>query len=664
MKSLLYSLIILLFASTAHASFQYEQILGFDEDKDLPILNERFRRLEDKVFQVKSSSTDTTPAYLDNSILNITVIGDVTDGTVAGWNIDATYLYNLQSGTPIASPNDGLVLSSGNEGMTIYENTEKRVEVGYLSAGVYGIKGYADDGTTPLFELSDTQLMLAGWTFGASTLTSTNLTIDSGNELIKSNDYTSGALGSGWQIDATQAEFQNIVARGKITTSAFEIGAISTIGGNVLISHDTDVLNADMTALDASTMTIDGDVTFAVGDHLRIKDGTDDEWLTVSAAGSAPTYSVTRDRDSAYAVNTNPVWTTGTAVVNYGQNLDGGIFMTASESNAPYISVYTIDATPWNSGITTRMRMGNLNGYLGYSSDLYGIAIGEATKYLKYDPTNGLQIKGIITASSGSDLGDSNQLTHNGDFEVWTAGNAAAPDSWNIQNGTVAREDTTIKMGTYSAEITGEVAADTILYSDDFSLVATGGKGIDYYKSRALALSVWVYCDTASMVYCTIWDGVTHYSTGYHGGTGWELLTATGTQSASATTIKVYCYVDQDTPAVVAYFDGAMLVEGSVAKAYTSRNYSEGWVHPTDTTKIDGGDIYTGTVTADKVTAGTFIGGAFVIGDGGSIQSTNYVANTSGIYIDHETIELNEGSIAGEGILETIMIYSMLFGGD
>ena len=46
---------------------------------------------------------------------------------------------------------------------------------------------------------------IGGWTLGATTLSSTNITIDSGNELIKSNDYVSGALGAGWNIDANTA---------------------------------------------------------------------------------------------------------------------------------------------------------------------------------------------------------------------------------------------------------------------------------------------------------------------------------------------------------------------------------------------------------------------------------------------------------------------------
>ena len=83
-------------------------------------------------------------------------------GDFGGWTIIDGYIYSLQSGTPTSSPNDGLVLASGNEGVIVYENTEKRVEVGYLSAGVYGLKVYDDDGTTVLFEASDTQKLMSG----------------------------------------------------------------------------------------------------------------------------------------------------------------------------------------------------------------------------------------------------------------------------------------------------------------------------------------------------------------------------------------------------------------------------------------------------------------------------------------------------------------------
>lgn len=93
-----------------------------------------------------------------------TVLFEVSDTqtVIGGWNFIDGFIYNLQSGTPSSSPNDGLVLASGNEGMIIYENTEKRVEVGFLSTGIYGLKVYADDGSTVIFEASDTQILMSG----------------------------------------------------------------------------------------------------------------------------------------------------------------------------------------------------------------------------------------------------------------------------------------------------------------------------------------------------------------------------------------------------------------------------------------------------------------------------------------------------------------------
>ena len=267
---------------------------------------------------------------------------------------------------------------------------------------------------------------IGGWTIGANTLYSDNIIIDSDNELIKTTDFVSGALGKGWQIDANWAEFQNIYARGILRSFVFEYETISAMGGTFLISHDADKLNADMGANDADiTMVTEGNVTFAVGDHLRMKaltaTGIDDEWLTVATIIDAEHYTVTRDRDSNYADGSNPEWTKGTAIVNFGQVNDGGILMTASETNAPHIDVYNISATPWADGINTKLRLGNLNGFLGYTDDLYGIAIGEVTSYLKYDPTNHLRIRGSITIENPGDIDASTINNDSG----WTDDTAA-----------------------------------------------------------------------------------------------------------------------------------------------------------------------------------------------------------------------------------------------
>jgi len=86
----------------------------------------------------------------------------ITGGTTGGWNITSTHLYNLQSGTPDSSPSDGIVLDSDEESLIIYENTQERVRAGFLSTGVYGLRVFADDGSTVIFEASDTQILMSG----------------------------------------------------------------------------------------------------------------------------------------------------------------------------------------------------------------------------------------------------------------------------------------------------------------------------------------------------------------------------------------------------------------------------------------------------------------------------------------------------------------------
>jgi hypothetical protein len=65
-----------------------------------------------------------------------------------------------------------------------------------------------------------------------------------------------------------------------------------------------------------------------------------------------------------------------------------------------------------------KLRIGNLNGFLGYATDLYGIAIGDAAAYLKYEATNGLRISGKFEAGT-IDIGGADTSS----FHVDTSGN-------------------------------------------------------------------------------------------------------------------------------------------------------------------------------------------------------------------------------------------------
>jgi hypothetical protein len=71
-------------------------------------------------------------------------------------------------------------------------------------------------------------------------------------------------------------------------------------------------------------------------------------------------------------------------------------------------------------------RAGNLNGFLDYVAETYGLAIGETTKYLKYDSVNGLRIAGAITGSTIDIGGDDATSFHvDADGNVWSGASVA-----------------------------------------------------------------------------------------------------------------------------------------------------------------------------------------------------------------------------------------------
>lgn len=255
-----------------------------------------------------------------------------------------------------------------------------------------------------------------------------HITADGANLRLRSSNYVSGALGAGFTLEPDLLEVGNIAARGIIRTSVFEYDSVSVHSGSDVTVKGGDVLAADMTAADESIinriteagdiriteagdirilsgiaeLTIGSHDTFEAGDILRIKEGTDDEWLEVSTIVNAPAYGVARDLAGSYTANNNPVWTKGASVSNYGQAGDGGIYITASDTNAPNLSVFTHAGSPWND-ITTHLRLGNLNGYAGYEADMYGMAAYiDANNYIKIDPTNGIRMSGEIVITGGS----------------------------------------------------------------------------------------------------------------------------------------------------------------------------------------------------------------------------------------------------------------------
>lgn len=190
----------------------------------------------------------------DGTTLSVTGTFTLTGGSAGGWTITSTALYSLASGTPSASPTDGVVLtSSPNPTLTVYEDAGKRAEYGYLAAGVYGLKGYATDGSTVIFELSDSQQFIGGWTFDNGKLSSGSVSIDGANEVILMGSATDPTTGTGVFLGKDGSDYE------------FRCGVP---GGNEIFYNGTDITVNGVT-VSASVIT-----TLASGSELAIQGWT------------------------------------------------------------------------------------------------------------------------------------------------------------------------------------------------------------------------------------------------------------------------------------------------------------------------------------------------------------------------------------------------------
>lgn len=289
---------------------------------------------------------------------------------------------------------------------------------------------------------------IGGFDVASGVISTPNLILDSNNQrillgitngiildgvakVIQSSNYQTGV--SGFKISPDLVEAENIIARGTLRGSTFAYDHVSAIGGQLMIAN-ADTLASDMTALDSSTLTIKGDTTFVANDMLVMRgiasSGVQEEWMRVTSAASAPTYTVTRDLVGSFSANANPAWKAGTPVVKQGKSdgastYSGGWLRLIGEgTNAPYYSVFARTGVAYNS-YAEAVRLGNLNGIGGVVTDKYGIYIGDSSGYLTYNSTNGLVLSGNITIGTSNYIkgGQTDYNTGTGFFLGYSSGN-------------------------------------------------------------------------------------------------------------------------------------------------------------------------------------------------------------------------------------------------
>lgn len=160
----------------------------------------------------------------------------------------------------------------------------------------------------------------------------------------------------------------------------------------------------------------------------------------------------------------------------------------------------------------------------------------------------------------------------NGDFKLWTGGDAVAPDDWTLAGlgAVIAKESTIIKTGAHSVKLTRD-GANIVLHQEIHTT-----RGIGYWKGKTVTLGGWVYATAANRARIYIHDStlVTGTSSYHTGDSTWQYLTATLKISNAATYVRANVAIDDgDT---VAYFDGASIIDKSTAPS--SKLVYRGWV--------------------------------------------------------------------------------------
>lgn len=271
-----------------------------------------------------------------------------------------------------------------------------------IEIGAAGIKGYSNQ-LGQVFDLNmDGTAKIGGWNIDSHRLYNNNISIDS-EGTIQSTDFASDL--NGWSIDKYgNAEFNNVKIRGAIKSAVFEKDNISVVGGYQLIRPATVVSSKNETE-GSYDVYVENNSEFAINDIVRMRLVTDstfyDTWATVAAKG------VDNDNGDYLTLSLQSgtwfVSEAGQTIVNYGPAGSGGVLL---DGNAPKMDMYTHNGSPWN-GLTCHVRIGNLNGINGITTNKYGFFAGNSDAsnanrhYIQWDGTN-LNIQGQVVITGGS----------------------------------------------------------------------------------------------------------------------------------------------------------------------------------------------------------------------------------------------------------------------
>lgn len=209
-------------------------------------------------------------------------------------------------------------------------------------------------------------------------------------------------LGDAYDIGTSTKLFRKAYIS-EIDALIFAEDVIHIEGARLIVGHDQGAIVAD---IDTLAGTIDFGQAMTEDDFLEFRAAGKVEYMQAGTLIADTSYTAVRDLDGSGANE----WAAGTPFLVLGTLGDGRIELNAADS--PRIQILEQGGT--YSVSTERVRIGDLNGAFGITSELYGFGVGDYSggNYLRYDPTNN------FTMSVGNDsvrLGENGIRLEQGD---------------------------------------------------------------------------------------------------------------------------------------------------------------------------------------------------------------------------------------------------------
>jgi hypothetical protein len=347
-------------------------------------------------------STGSAPQWV-SSLTNVSVTGTGT------WNAGAVTVSGLGvfDGASIYrnATNDvfsvyGSSAGAGGSWISIFGNTHATTpDIITLNTGTAERLRILADGT---IRTADASAFQFGSTISLVRVADNRLGLADGDSL--ESTYTSGWAGSGYTLNYNQSypsqsflQVDRLSVRGIMDVYELLVHQIRATNGSIFVANTGKVASVVDNSGGSYTITTETEHGFAAGDLIRAQrftgTGVYQSDMTVASVGSDTVFAAalraTYDAPAA-----------GMEFVRIGNTSDadrqGSIYLTADDTNAPHINILSGVAafTDWGAAAKTKVRIGNLNGICGYSTNVFGLCAGVSEgASITVDGTNGVRIQ-------------------------------------------------------------------------------------------------------------------------------------------------------------------------------------------------------------------------------------------------------------------------------